>query len=1208
MNKIYYWEQALILKDLVDYQTLLQDVLQKLMNAEYASAGLEQIQHGPQSIYSARINDKARVIFTNFEKMGQKTILILDVLKNHEYERCHFLDKHYIRHFFGNLNPEQLSKAPIEHPAIFKNEPSADGFYFQKIHYFQNQWIELSPNQHEAMQVRLPALIEGEAGSGKTCVGLCALSDYLNHHDAEQVQVLYLAPFAHLTSEMQRQWQGLNGHPNAQFKTYDEFFTKEALSTKHLTQWIYRKQAFPETDSYKLLQEFSLLQLLDDEAEYQSLGERETIFPREQKTKVWQLFQDFKCHFNFTENSHPWFSPLPVSAIYDLIYLDESQSFNAFQLAQILSLAKERALLMGFDRHQRISADKRDLLQFKRLCHKNHILLESVQLHGSFRCPKKVIHLVNNILSIKYALAKGRPDKGSILKYESQKEETGQIQYFLESKDKKQFVDALPQGSRNWAVVTPLAHRSKARELFDTPLIFSPQECLGLGYDVIVLYYMGQQGVIEAIAKELPIDMQKSYLHGARVELKEEYIRSLNEWLIAVSRAQNTILIIEPSIQKTHKIRQFHQHLFHGELLETHPHAMTKIEADEDWENEVLKLLSTGQNIQAEEAYQRYVYPKTQVFLKEWLENKTPQKQASESMSFPKEAPTPPSRTTFIQKKSSPEKPKATPQTLQHPEKAIQVTQNPVTIISRIKSASLYQNLLKDLPHLHEAENNRSLYHEKYMDYFKMRWTEWVRFIQEPERLNKMTYMLKKYAHIQNIFQTESHEDLFLESEDYTEFLQYQLTLSKPPMICEFNQRLHMLRLCEEILRKPNFIHLPFLNFLVKNEYVALMATVRTSSIEQIIRDATIYYFNQLTKNQIKKNKKPHFDYFISYIALGVGISYGFYVETLIDTLITQPQLWSFMDVTKWSSTRIENGIFSNLMLEIFNTKQGLKLIKILILNQHLSYHDLFSVVLNDNMFLTSCNTIFEDVFLTQSLFKLCIVESDIYDTFRSIFSQKNHMHLMFKYRKSFEAILLLLGTHTNFWSQAFDSGYIYLFKNKDNNHQISLILKILVDAQKINDPNFHQMILNLFLSGKPAFLDIWSDEEWLLPMSNYTQNSATSFSWMISPLIIMTRFQIYHPLLELLIDKRPTLLQSIKRLLTEETIPKSLIEESLNQSQFGRNILKKMERQTGEASPFILFELNNQLFIHEEVLTFFQPAPAEESSIPGIRSFVMAR
>lgn len=77
MNKIYYWEQALILNCLQDYQILLQDVLQKLLNAEYTAAGLEQIQHGEQSIYSARINDKARMIFTNFEKIGQKSILIL---------------------------------------------------------------------------------------------------------------------------------------------------------------------------------------------------------------------------------------------------------------------------------------------------------------------------------------------------------------------------------------------------------------------------------------------------------------------------------------------------------------------------------------------------------------------------------------------------------------------------------------------------------------------------------------------------------------------------------------------------------------------------------------------------------------------------------------------------------------------------------------------------------------------------------------------------------------------------------------------------------------------------------------------------------------------------------------------------------------------------------------------------------------------------
>lgn len=327
-----------------------------------------------------------------------------------------------------------------------------------------------------------------------------------------------------------------------------------------------------------------------------------------------------------------------------MIYLDESQLFSAYQLTQILSLAKEQALLMGFDRHQRIGAGKRDILQFKQVCHKNHISLQDIQLHGSFRCPKQVIQLVNNILSIKYTLAKGRPDKGSILKYESQKEERGQVHYFLESNDKKHFLDALPQGSRNWAVVTPESHKNKARALFATPLIFSPQECLGLGYEIIILYQMGQQGVIETISKELPTDMQRTYIHGARIELKEEYIRSLNEWLIAASRAQNTILIIEPSITKTHKIRQFQQHLFHGELLDIHQHASIKFAVNEDWESEVLKLLSTGHKAPAEEAYQRYIYTKTQIFLEEWLEIKKPKIQASKQMPLQKKSTIPKSK------------------------------------------------------------------------------------------------------------------------------------------------------------------------------------------------------------------------------------------------------------------------------------------------------------------------------------------------------------------------------------------------------------------------------------------------------------------------------------------------------------------------------------------------------------------------------------
>jgi len=102
---------------------------------------------------------------------------------------------------------------------------------------------------------------------------------------------------------------------------------------------------------------------------------------------------------------------LPPEAEYNLIYLDESQSFTPFQLFQILRLAKDYSMLIGFDRHQRLHGDRRNMQRFEALCHDRHIPLTHVTLNGSFRCPIRVIQLINNILSVKYTLAQGRPDK-----------------------------------------------------------------------------------------------------------------------------------------------------------------------------------------------------------------------------------------------------------------------------------------------------------------------------------------------------------------------------------------------------------------------------------------------------------------------------------------------------------------------------------------------------------------------------------------------------------------------------------------------------------------------------------------------------------------------------------------------------------------------------------------------------------------------------
>lgn len=202
MKKVYYWEQIFLLKSLDDYETLLAGVIQKLLAGHYASADIEKLQHRSKCIFSARINEKARMIFTSIPREGVSSLLILDVLENHEYDQCRFLDNHYIRDFFGRLGEEDIVKIPHPEALELDIQTEEGDLSYQRMHYFQGQMIELSPMQSDILKLafHLPALIEGEAGSGKTCVGLCALSDYLNSHPGAETKVLYIAPFPHLSN------------------------------------------------------------------------------------------------------------------------------------------------------------------------------------------------------------------------------------------------------------------------------------------------------------------------------------------------------------------------------------------------------------------------------------------------------------------------------------------------------------------------------------------------------------------------------------------------------------------------------------------------------------------------------------------------------------------------------------------------------------------------------------------------------------------------------------------------------------------------------------------------------------------------------------------------------------------------------------------------------------------------------------------------
>jgi hypothetical protein len=57
-------------------------VIAQLLHGDYASAGLEQLKAGGKKLSSARINAKARVIFSSMQHAGHSSLLVLDVLEN----------------------------------------------------------------------------------------------------------------------------------------------------------------------------------------------------------------------------------------------------------------------------------------------------------------------------------------------------------------------------------------------------------------------------------------------------------------------------------------------------------------------------------------------------------------------------------------------------------------------------------------------------------------------------------------------------------------------------------------------------------------------------------------------------------------------------------------------------------------------------------------------------------------------------------------------------------------------------------------------------------------------------------------------------------------------------------------------------------------------------------------------------------------------
>lgn len=594
--------------------------IQALLNGDYTQKNIEKLQG--HDVYSFRLGKAARLLFTTTHLNGKDYLLVLDYLPTHDYHKSRFLRSGVLRNYIS-----QHQKAPesVDADELMFSQVSADAFQARiepvvanlsegqglALDYYQDKLIVLNDVQEAAVNIKLPGVISGVAGSGKSCVALSLIVAYLGSQHTPK-RLLYVSQSSRLVDTIQSAFNqlpmSLDTENAIDFLSYDALLVSLSLTgsspAESFSQWhasyLQRLKQQDKVskgtrslaewclDSHKVYEEFRIASGYFEDA-YYSLGKRQSLFDKELRPAIYKAYLDYLSHQPVVE---PAFRAMTAGFIYDLVIVDEAQDLSHLQLKNVYALAKQANIVYCMDSHQQLY-DSRSirpyLLDMLGVDSTHHVSLNSM-----YRCPIKVVSVANHVLAFKNRLMGGLADKYEVTQIESIGREAmlGKVYVVDPTLLAAAWVGA--EKGTNFVVVTEDAYRFEARGLFNTALVLTPEEIKGLEYEVVLVYRLYDQIDFKHVATQLNQTTDGLLTHRAKAfAAHDEFSCAFNRIYTSYTRAQKALLICEKSTR-------FNQTLLCeiNRLAEKEPLGDDWLAAfdssENDWMSEVKKQVLAG--------------------------------------------------------------------------------------------------------------------------------------------------------------------------------------------------------------------------------------------------------------------------------------------------------------------------------------------------------------------------------------------------------------------------------------------------------------------------------------------------------------------------------------------------------------------------------------------------------------------------------------
>ncbi|MEO8400700.1 MAG: hypothetical protein ABI597_02740 [Gammaproteobacteria bacterium] len=657
MNKVYFWQGILgHAPDIHRYS----ETINKLLRGEYKAAGLDLKKMAGCRIYSARVNDTHRLLFTTIKVGNKSCLLLLEVVLNHDYQKSRFLKPSVLKKFLALIN-EQLENYDIDESSFIEtnddieidSEKSSSEFSSTPAIHFNACFLEYSDDQNEIIVTKLPAIISGPPGSGKTSLALTLLEQAAHKQSQgllpQDLPILYVTANPGLKEKVEGEWKSLPVSeivpPNmVRFLTYTELLLEREPKLANTT-WVDATYFQKWLEDYlkgkrklKISHEFaSNHKLLMEELRIFSgyvggpkkfnLGKKQSaITDAAEKEWFLTMASEYFAHLEKTDRIQPdLYVPKVKKPPYAFIVTDESDDFSTQQLNVLTASVENRQIAFCIGSHQNLYDNQSRQPYLEQL-----LGVSAHKLTATYRCPLNGVHFANRIIAIKTNLTGGVSHKNEFAAIAETKGPDARLGMtrWMTSKSTKDIKTLQSRvSSTTFAIITEEKFKDEVSKLFPTTLIFTPEQIKGSEYHTILLYRILDENKVFELASKF--FLTHNFQPGGFIHRPKDYNgdtrvnTAFNRLFVAATRAQDSLYIFQ---EKDNRKLELLINLLNEVIVENEeqPSLSTATEKNtlEDWAKEAKRQTIMGNHEHAKQIAIKYGISLTPLVLPDPKESK----------------------------------------------------------------------------------------------------------------------------------------------------------------------------------------------------------------------------------------------------------------------------------------------------------------------------------------------------------------------------------------------------------------------------------------------------------------------------------------------------------------------------------------------------------------------------------------------------------